>query len=328
MNPNPLMRVSSAALFWWMSAMFAALPAFSVDLSHVASTFALRTFHVDGDNCSDPLRDGSPEHPLCSIQDGVTAAAANDTVLVHKVDGRVNGVAVRPEQWNSYLLTSSLMVESGETLQLEPGVVVKMNLIGTQIVINGCLRALGDPGGGENSIYLTSAHDDSVGGDTNGDGGSTAPAAHDWHQIVFNNTSEDACCRIEHAEIRYAGGYEYYGWHRTEAVLMNAASPTVRDTTISNSFGDALGCDAAVSEPTLQRLTLHNNYRNGLHIYPGTITEHRTWANTDVAYVLSNGTQLTIGQSGRLTIDPGIVVKMEPIEVQIVVDGCLGGVNK
>jgi hypothetical protein len=85
-----------------------------------------------------------------------------------------------------YVLDGDVVMASGTTLTIDPGVVVKFNGSTRTLTINGTLSASGTSG---SRIYFTSYKDDSVGGDTNGDGSATSPAAGDWSSISFGSGS-------------------------------------------------------------------------------------------------------------------------------------------
>ncbi len=99
-----------------------------------------------------------------------------------------------------YVLNSSVVVQPGVTLRVVANVVKAKP--GTSITVNGKLIVLGTE---SSPRYFTSWKDDTLCGDTNGDGSATAPGTNDWGFIMFGSSSDPASI-VQRAVIRY-GGY-------------------------------------------------------------------------------------------------------------------------
>ena len=168
------------------------------------------------------------------------------------------GTISSDETWSSsgnvHRITCDVIVASGVTLTIEEGAIVKFDS-SRSLIVDGALNVTGTAG---NPVYFTSYRDDTVGGDTNGDGSSTGSRS-DWDRIEFTEFSDDAS-QINHAVIRYAGtGYSsYYG-----AITLVKASPSIRYSVIvENEFA---GIRAYESTPTLICNNLYDNNGYGLH---------------------------------------------------------------
>jgi hypothetical protein len=137
-----------------------------------------------------------------------------------------------------YRIEESVDVETGASLTIQPGVVVK-SYGGNAVVVKGSLEALGTA---TEPIIFTSAIDDENGGDTNGDGDETTAGAGQWSGIEFRAGSSGA---LDHCRILYAGWSMFtegtYSAYVDAAVVCRVdASPAITNSEISQIAGDAV----------------------------------------------------------------------------------------
>ena len=81
-----------------------------------------------------------------------------------------------------YHITSDVTIPSGVVLTIQPGAVIKFDA-NTSIVLQPGSQLIA-AGTVAQPIYFTSIKDDSIAGDTNGDGNATSPAAGNWRWIL------------------------------------------------------------------------------------------------------------------------------------------------
>ncbi len=199
-----------------------------------------------------------------------------------------------------YVLFRPMTIQEGATLTLEPGVMVKL-ADDAYIDVYGAFKATGTV---DDPVTFTSLKDDAVGGDTNGDEVSTAPAAGDWTMIRFYNASNDANSLIDHAVVRYAGEHRGTAFG---AIHLEAAAPTLTNNTIEDSFGYAISGDVHAF-PIMSGNTLQRNVGNGFEVRAGNMATSGVWRNTDIAYTVPG--IVTINDGTTLSIEPGVIVKL------------------
>ena len=188
-----------------------------------------------------------------------------------------------------------VVVESGATLTIESGVVVKFASSG-QLIVRGELDAQGNE---ENPITFTSLTDDSVAGDTNGDGASSSPGPGAWWHVVFESGSIGT---TTHSIIRYAGGtapfcppscsgagiynnggalaisHSLITKNKSYGIRQDEGSLSLTDSEVSDHIGVPFSSESGVvisgGLAELRRNTIHDNARYGVAALGGELRLH------------------------------------------------------
>lgn len=152
--------------------------------------------------------------------------------------------------------TNDLTISSGVTLTIEPGVVIKFYDTATDLFVNGTLKALGSSAA---NIVFTSFKDDAYGGDMNGDGSATSPAAGDWRTIVFNSSSANS--ELSYVRVRYGGKWLSGQAAGIALVKVDNTSITVSNSILEKSLRQGLWLINSTS--TISSSTIQNNAVDG-----------------------------------------------------------------
>lgn len=184
-----------------------------------------------------------------SYQESVFIGSTNPTLVGGTICNDIWTTA-----WSPYVV-SRITVQSGCTLTIEPGVVVKFLSSSSNLDIEGTLDAQGTSA---SPIVFTSYYDDNYGGDTNGDGSSTSPLPGDWRTIYFDTGSTGT---LDYNVVSYGGSNSSTDYGMVE---IYSDDVTISNSTLSDS--DAYNILIESATPSITNNLIENGSLYGVFI--------------------------------------------------------------
>ncbi len=209
-------------------------------------------------------------------------ASAKETSIVTE-HGHLTADATWTKDHNPYLV-DQLTIDPGVTLSIGQGVIVKFRNSSSFIYVDSGAK-LEVVGTTEDKVYFTSVFDDSLGGDTNGDGSMYLPARGDWDNVVNYGTLEVVNLEsryANHAFINHEGGTTKVDQStitevKNYAVLQQAGTMSITNSKILDS-GNGIGQVAGQMHIFNSSIYRHDNL--GAYSKSGTINAmHNYWGH-------------------------------------------------
>jgi len=322
------------------------------------------TIFVDRANTQPGGGVGTLANPFKTISAAVAAATADPAKRIIRIVGNTAGAGGTPLAYEVGTTLAGAPLRDGATFDVPAGVTVMIDAgavlkLRAAIIDVGssspsvsragaAIQVLGTPG---REVVLTSWHDDSIGG--NSDGVGPAVQGGQWGGIVLRADS-DAVSRqafvntIGLADIRYGGGQVLVDSRLEQfaPVQLESARPTVVFNRITQSAGAGIAATPNSFEdsgvrlgPEIRGNTLLSNSINGLFVKIVTdsgvpldkLDVPARFTSTDIVHVIAenfvisggvggyDGTTGTViaRATGRLTIDPGVVVKLQGSRIEL-----------
>lgn len=193
------------------------------------------------------------------VASNITSGGGN-TFSQSPVNGLVvlSGTLPANTSWNNPDITyvfdgngGGVTIPVGVTLTIGAGQIIKVTNQREAFIVNGTLKALGTDAA---PVICTSFDDDSVGGDSNNNGGATEPHPGDWRSWSFTATSTNSA--LDHVELRYGNDGDFGA--RPGMLNVAGSALTVSNSVFTRSAHLGIGARSAATLTLINNLIVNN----------------------------------------------------------------------
>ena len=213
---------------------------------------------------------------VCLLLLLTTQAAAAETIVP---GATITTDTTWPASGSPYVINGDLMVASGATFTLEPGVQVKFNTSGRLVVQNGA--TLIAAGTADAPVTITS--------------NAATPGPGNWQYILFDPGSHG---RLDYCTLAYAGAGS------SATLYVDSSDVQMRNCALADGLTDGIHLRAVGMTPLLENVTIRNH--GGRALYQTHADMSPTYTN--LAFT-GNGTNAIVTEGGNiahvLTLDGG-----------------------
>ncbi len=273
-----------------------------------------------------------------------TASTTTTTTIVHGGPTVISQSITVNTTWSlsgsPYVISADVSVSKGVALTIEAGVAVKFRQ-GFTLTVNGKINAAGSA---SLPVYITAYTDDSYAGDTDGDGGANLPTRGYWGSVhIFDAQKDQPQSNISYCVVKYGGA----GSAPKANLKIYQNNANISNCRIASSEGDGIailsdadmtiasnvidGNDWAMnwsennSSIQFSANSISNNTHNGIRIGWTEVAANSTMVlnNAGVPYVIlasnfSSTRRFSIKNGAKLTLDPGVILKLDQnVEISV-----------
>ncbi len=168
----------------------------------------------------------------------------------------IGGSVGTSQEWNGesglVYLIDQVTIPSGKIITINEGSIIKFRNPSSMFTVSGILDIQGSS---TSPVYLTSFHNDLIGGDTNSNGTSTYPSLGDWDTIKINS---NATTSLLNAIVSYGGYGGTFGQNSYSNIYNNGGVLQITDSEVASS--SSRGIYQVNGSSIISGSEIHNQY--------------------------------------------------------------------